>query len=937
MKKKVGNDRVRFSRDREQVWDIIRRIVTSRRDSFDAILLSGERGIGKSVIWAEGLAAARAAGLRVLSASTAESELSMPYVVLDDLLGDVIDEALPSLSDQQRQALETALLRAGLAEQPPPARLIASAVCEVLRWCAGQSGVIVAVDDLQWADASSQQALAFALRRLSTEPITLLATVRTASPLNQQRASEADGALLSIVAPEQRMPVPPLSASGIKALIEERIGIPVFRTDAELITSATRGNPFWSLEFGIALKHDKRLPGTPLPIPDSVQGLVDPLIKAQPPEVASALCVVSALGSTSVPAVIRVLRAVLSDPARAVDDAVACGLIRQNGSGLVPAHPLLSVAAMKAIPPTKQLKLHRALADTAESPEIKAAHLVQSIEPGELGSLRHMVADAFDAAVESARTRGATALAAELAEQAMAFTDSASGEMLRRRATAARLHATCGNLPRVLDLFDSVDLSSLNTEVLEDTLPILAAAEYLLNGESRVRAVLTRAGTCGERDPRRLALLYGEMAGRYYGEHDRREEYIRRALACAEQAAPFGTAVYRAYLQLIDLRVDAGDGLDAELLARAERMETEGVAPGNPYSTDFCRVRGLIFTDRLTEAQELLQRCLAKAQGAAYGWAASLFSIYQADVFLLLGRLDAASASLAESEETMDWGAGALPCLAEIRGRLLFARGRTDEVVEFVDRLGWSASSDRWRRMVANNLLGLLAARRGDHLRAAQFFQRSRDSAEALGLYETGARSRVDTELGEQLALAGRFDAAVKVAEELLEAGHRGNRCTLSGVGKRILGLCAVERGDLAAARTLLTAAVDEHEHTPLRLELGRSLLELGSVQRRCKERRAARHTFERAIAIFADTGFVDLLGRAKAELDRIGGRHGSSSLTAAEQRVVELVAAGATNKEAAAALRLGIRTVESHLAAAYRKLKVRSRVDLALLVTGKR
>jgi DNA-binding CsgD family transcriptional regulator len=107
-------------------------------------------------------------------------------------------------------------------------------------------------------------------------------------------------------------------------------------------------------------------------------------------------------------------------------------------------------------------------------------------------------------------------------------------------------------------------------------------------------------------------------------------------------------------------------------------------------------------------------------------------------------------------------------------------------------------------------------------------------------------------------------------------------------------------------------------------------MLALGVVRRRERQKRAARDALEAALAGFEQLGAATWIAKARGELGRIGGRTRSEGLTAAERRVAALVAEGRTNKEVAAALFLGERTVETHLTHVYAQLGVRSRTELA-------
>jgi DNA-binding NarL/FixJ family response regulator len=106
--------------------------------------------------------------------------------------------------------------------------------------------------------------------------------------------------------------------------------------------------------------------------------------------------------------------------------------------------------------------------------------------------------------------------------------------------------------------------------------------------------------------------------------------------------------------------------------------------------------------------------------------------------------------------------------------------------------------------------------------------------------------------------------------------------------------------------------------------------LALGRIERRRKARRQSRAALQQARELAADMGHQTLLAEIERELPRVAAARSGSGLTAAEQRVADLIAGGATNREAAAALFVSVRTVETHVAAIYRKLGVRTRAELA-------
>ena len=146
----------------------------------------------------------------------------------------------------------------------------------------------------------------------------------------------------------------------------------------------------------------------------------------------------------------------------------------------------------------------------------------------------------------------------------------------------------------------------------------------------------------------------------------------------------------------------------------------------------------------------------------------------------------------------------------------------------------------------------------------------------------------------------------------------------------RCRGLLEGAEGSLARAASLLEQAIAKHEAAGDPYGHARALLALGVTRRRDRQKAAARAALQAALRGFERLGASTWVEQAHHELGSIGGRTHESGLTAAEQRVAALVAEGRTNREVAAALFLGERTVASHLTHIYAKLGVRSRTELA-------
>ncbi|HXH87979.1 MAG TPA: helix-turn-helix transcriptional regulator [Gaiellaceae bacterium] len=199
----------------------------------------------------------------------------------------------------------------------------------------------------------------------------------------------------------------------------------------------------------------------------------------------------------------------------------------------------------------------------------------------------------------------------------------------------------------------------------------------------------------------------------------------------------------------------------------------------------------------------------------------------------------------------------------------------------------------------------------------------------ALGWGEPSRRWWND-DYAEALLELGRIGDAIRVLDVWEADAVRLGRGRVLAQVTRSRGLVAAAQGDVDRAAILLERAVGQHEAVGDRFGESRALLALGVVRRRARQKRAAREAIVAALAGFEQLGAATWVEKARGELGSIGGRKREEGLTPAEQRVAALVAEGHTNREVAAALFLGERTVETHLSHVYAKLGIRSRTELA-------
>ena len=206
-----------------------------------ALALVGGPGIGKTTLWEAGIAAAREVGARVLVVRSNGAEAWLPFAALIELCDGLELDGLPA---PQRAALDVALLRAAPGSAPPEAGAIAVGFWNALRAIARETPVLIALDDIQWLDAPSAEALAFTARRLSDEPISWLLARRRGHRTSLESALERR---------LERLEVPPLGLGATRQLLAERLALSLPRPLLRRLVDSTLGNPLFALEVGRTL------------------------------------------------------------------------------------------------------------------------------------------------------------------------------------------------------------------------------------------------------------------------------------------------------------------------------------------------------------------------------------------------------------------------------------------------------------------------------------------------------------------------------------------------------------------------------------------------------------------------------------------------------------------------------------------------------------
>jgi DNA-binding CsgD family transcriptional regulator len=908
-------------------WHQVREFAASAWTQPAALVIAGEAGAGKSTLWRAGAATAADAGHRLLRSEPSAAEADLPFAALSDLLTDVLPDVGRQIPDPQREALEVALLLRPAGPEPPTARAVGLAVLAALRGLTAAGPVLVAIDDVQWVDEASLEALTFAFRRADSGPLGLLVAARTeapADPLTAVSPPPPEGWCDLVTAvPADTIDLAPLDQWQVQRLLPRTVSSGQART----VARQSRGNPFWALQIAASLQ------AANTPVPPLARTLTERLARSLSADGGEALAVVAGAGRITVADAVAALNQ-LKDPAAALDEAVLAGVVVETGDRLAPTHPLIGAAAIEALPPGRRQRLYRQLASTAGSPERYAHFAALAAGPAPDAA----VADALDAATASAHGRAGNAEAAQFAAQAVAFTPGPDQEALvRRRIRAGELLFLAGDLCRSLEYLEALDLRELTIADLERALPLLVDNTETVYDAGAANAIIARAVAEAGPDPHHRALVLALASDTAYGIPGRRRDLAAEAIRNAEAAGPAAdAALHRALLNLLMAKVLAGDGLDTELLERAEHLESRVPVARLYDAADLERGLWSRYVEKLDTARAALQRCIARAREAGDDYALFTFLSYLAATEELAGDYQAARAAVAASDAAATWHDWPLsPWHVEPRCELLIVSGDLDSAVSVADQ-HLRDRDGAAPALIRALIWGRVSSWRGDAAGAARYLEAAAQHADELEFADPAVRQWLDPVLAEAYVAEERPGDALRISARLRETGERLRRPALVGAASRIDALAAAQAGDLDAAAESARAAVAAHETAPLRVELARSLLALGQIERRLKARKQSRGALARAQALAREMGHKPLQAQIDRELPRVAAARSGHDLTATEQRVAELIAAGATNRDAAAALFVSVRTVETHVAAIYRKLGVRTRAELARRYSGR-
>src|SRR4051794_2270221 len=676
-----------------------------------SIVVSGEPGLGKTALldYAADAASASALAPLVVWARGWESESELPFAALGDVVRPLSD-ALDELPESQRSSLRVAL---GVGQAVVEDRLtVYVAAHALLSVSAERRPVVVLIDDAQWLDQGSAQALAFAARRLRHEPVVMIAATRP--------NADVDLSGLEVITLE------PLGDRDSRELLSRSPGMD--GAAAELIMRQAGGLPLALIELPRLLSGGElRGPtdGAPMPIGSRLSELYGKLLSELPAATRRAALIAAADDRGDLLGISRALGSTgLS--VHALEPAESSGVLMLTDHRVHFRHPLIRSAVYHGADPAERRAAHAALAagmsDDGQFAE-RAWHRAAATAAPDAEVSRDLVT-----AAAQARARGAFPTAASMYERAAALAVSAHdrGSLLADAADAAQFDSP----QRARMLLDRAAQDSGNGD-LEAHIGRLRGRMEARGGSARLaHQVIVAAARSSASDPSAAARLLIESVDPAI-----RAGLVSAALESALEAnelarrAGDDSAVLYAELAEAAARVFAGDAARGrDLVVRvAEQAAATGEMSQDPQLTAYLGAI-LGFAEQLGRAQDALERQVASARRASAPGRLVYPLIALAWVQRLAGGWQLASANLTEAvglaretaqESDECWALGLLTWITETQGtgggaadpdRLLQLARRLD--LPFQELVAHAARAAGARRALGSAVSGAGRARR---------------------------------------------------------------------------------------------------------------------------------------------------------------------------------------------------------------------------------
>ncbi|WP_099021672.1 AAA family ATPase [Mycolicibacterium palauense] len=887
----------------------------ARRGRSGVLVVRGEAGIGKTALLATLVDGA--SDFRVLHVSGAELEMELVYSGVQQLCAPLLD-LLGRLPHPQAHALGVALgHRSGAA---PDRLLVGLAVLTLLAEAGGGSPVLCVIDDAQWVDSSSVQAMALVARRLQADPVVMVFATRNRES-DDALAGQRELALEGLADHDARL----LLATMVPGRLNERV--------RETVLAEANGNPLALLELHKALTPEGLAGGYGLAAAASTETQIERTFVQQllglPAETRMLLLVVAA-DPAGRPEWIWSAIERLGIGRAAAQPAEAAGLIVSE-AGPRFRHPLIRAAIYRSSSPSDRRRAHAALASSIAGSVVedyRSWHRAHAAEAPDA-----QIADELERSAARARARGGVSAAAAFLEYAASLTPDPT-ERVRRALDAAMASLDAGMTDAAARLVSSAydgtddELSMARCELIRakmafavsrgvDAPPLLLAAAKRLETLDPLESRKTYLG----------AVLASILVGRMSDE----QHNSAPSVAEAARGAPPAPDPPRAVDLLLDgliVRLTRGYAPAARLLRDAIGAYLNelrsGVADARWHDLTVRICLDLFDQDAYNfltarEVEEL------RAAGALTMLPVAL--VTSAGICVSAGKFEQADALLDESAAIITATGAPLRAaiktyLAAYRGQEQLCRSGVQETIEgAVSRgEGYDISVARFAAAVLHNGLGQ--------------YQEALEAAASGARYDDpGMCGYLLVELVEAAVRCREAPVAAEALQRLLERATVSGTDTALGVAARSSALVA----DGPAADAAYREAITHLQNSPAVVYLARTHLVYGEWLRRVKRRAEARRQLRIAHDMFAEMGAEGFALRARRELAATGETiyarppETVAALTTQESRIARLARDGLTNTEIAEHLFLSHRTVEWHLGKVFAKLGVTSRRELRI------
>ena len=886
-----------------------------RSNESRTMVIEGPPGVGKTALLDYAASAAR--DFRVERAAGVESEMELAFAALHQLCTPMLGR-LDRLPTPHREALAIAL---GLRAGPTPDRfLVGLAVLGLLSQAAADRPLLCVVDDAQWVDRASAQALSFVARRLSAESIGILFATRHVSDELGQLPTVGLRGLDSVAARKLLLAVvsSPLDEGVRDRIIAEMRGNPL------ALTELPRGLTTMQLAGGFGLMEAAGLTGR-------IEGTFVRRLGALPEETRRLLLVAAAEPVGDPLLLLRACeRLGISVPTLDLDTE---GLL-ELGPRVTFRHPLARSAVYRSATVQERREVHLALAevtDRASDRDRRAWHLATAAAgPDEA------VASELERSACRAQARGGVAAGAAFLQRASALTVD-PGQQVERALAAAQASLRAGGFDAALRLVATArdrarhESERARADLLRAQIHFASsrgamASASLLSAVKRMEPLDERLA----RDSSLEALCAAMFAARLAGP-DCRVSDVAHAVRGSTSAGRPGSAAELLINGWATLFVDGHAAATPDLQDALRQFSGCDVTPDELHLLGPATLAAPVMWDE-TQWDVLSKRYveLARSSGTLSELPVALNS--RSWMLLFRGELDTASSLIEEAQVALEatkaclgpWGAIALAAL----------RGREQDALAVLD----DASADATERGEGISLTVIAWARAllynglGDYNKAFVAAKQAIDCPSNSAAVAWGM-----VELIEAAARIGESDAARKAAMRFEAIAKAAGTNWALGVNARSSALLSTgER-----AEQLYRESLDRLERCQMRVDLARAHLLYGEWLRRENRRVDARVQLRSASDEFASLGLKGFAERAGRELLATGGTarkrvvETRDDLTPQERQIAELASDGLSNPEIGARLFLSRRTVEWHLRHVFAKLEIQSRRELATALSG--